>query len=546
MRDRRDDSTGERRLGHDEAWELLPWLVNGTLDAAERHSVETHVAGCTECRAEVEHCRGLADQVRSASVSPSPHPGPAASAAGRRRRSRGTGRPWPQPFAGHPRFVRGALLAQAAVILVLLALAFWPAVTTREPSYRTLSDVTTVAAPTQQEYRIIFRRRHRGRSPLAAPGCAARSPAARRRSAPTPSRCRRAAPVPSRCRRFYAHLRANPRVRLAEPVAGTAAASGQAPARSRCAARLLASCSRRAPPWPSAAQARARGRARAADAAAPPPYNRGIATLDLDADDVPRPLHGPRTVRAPRGTEISCRGWQQEAALRMLMNNLDPEVAERPEDLVVYGGSGKAARNWECFEAIVATLRRLGDDETLLVQSGKPVAVFKTHAEAPRVLIANSMLVPHWATADEFRRLEGLGPHHVRPDDRRLVDLHRHPGHPPGHLRDARRVRPPALRRLARRPAHRHRRPRRHGRRAAARGHHERGGLPGGRGRPLAHRAPARHPLSRRGGAGHPDRRRLAQALAARDRREAVSIAVEANAVDLLEHLLAAASCPTC
>jgi urocanate hydratase len=116
-----------------------------------------------------------------------------------------------------------------------------------------------------------------------------------------------------------------------------------------------------------------------------------------------------RTVRAPRGSEISCRGWQQEAALRMLMNNLDPEVAERPEDLVVYGGSGKAARNWECFEAIVETLKRLGNEETLLVQSGKPVAVFRTHAEAPRVLIANSLLVPHWATADEFRRLEGLG-----------------------------------------------------------------------------------------------------------------------------------------
>src|SRR5215212_9556302 len=115
------------------------------------------------------------------------------------------------------------------------------------------------------------------------------------------------------------------------------------------------------------------------------------------------------TIHAPRGTEISCRGWQQEAALRMLMNNLDPEVAERPEQLIVYGGSGKAARNWECFDAIVATLKRLGDDETLLVQSGKPVAVFKSHLEAPRVLIANSMLVPHWATADEFRRLEGLG-----------------------------------------------------------------------------------------------------------------------------------------
>ncbi|MGB6334994.1 MAG: urocanate hydratase, partial [Thermoanaerobaculia bacterium] len=116
-----------------------------------------------------------------------------------------------------------------------------------------------------------------------------------------------------------------------------------------------------------------------------------------------------RKIRAPRGTTLSCKGWQQEAALRMLMNNLDPEVAEKPGELIVYGGSGKAARNWECYDAIVATLRRLGEDETLLVQSGKPVAVFKTHVEAPRVLIANAMLVPHWATADEFRRLEGLG-----------------------------------------------------------------------------------------------------------------------------------------
>jgi urocanate hydratase len=114
-------------------------------------------------------------------------------------------------------------------------------------------------------------------------------------------------------------------------------------------------------------------------------------------------------VRAPRGLEISCRGWQQEAALRMLMNNLDPEVAERPDELVVYGGSGKAARDWRCFDAIVETLRRLGDEETLLVQSGKPVAVFPTHADAPRVLISNALLVPRWATADEFRRLEGLG-----------------------------------------------------------------------------------------------------------------------------------------
>ncbi|HEY8132884.1 MAG TPA: urocanate hydratase [Thermoanaerobaculia bacterium] len=116
-----------------------------------------------------------------------------------------------------------------------------------------------------------------------------------------------------------------------------------------------------------------------------------------------------RTIRAPRGTEISCQSWQQEGALRMLMNNLDPEVAERPEQLIVYGGIGKAARNWKCFDAIVATLKRLKNDETLLVQSGKPVGVFKTHENAPRVLIANANLVPHWATWDEFRRLDALG-----------------------------------------------------------------------------------------------------------------------------------------
>ncbi|MGQ9495036.1 MAG: urocanate hydratase [Thermoanaerobaculaceae bacterium] len=116
-----------------------------------------------------------------------------------------------------------------------------------------------------------------------------------------------------------------------------------------------------------------------------------------------------RVVRAPRGPELSCKGWGQEAAMRMLMNNLDPEVAERPEDLVVYGGSGKAARNWDCFDAIVAALKSLENDETLLVQSGKPVGIFRTHEDAPRVLIANANLVPHWATADEFRRLEAMG-----------------------------------------------------------------------------------------------------------------------------------------
>ncbi len=121
------------------------------------------------------------------------------------------------------------------------------------------------------------------------------------------------------------------------------------------------------------------------------------------------PLPGARPVRAPRGTDLSCRGWQQEAVLRMLMNNLDPEVAENPDALVVYGGSGRAARSWDAFDAIVRELRRLADDETLLVQSGKPVGVFRTHAWAPRVLIANSNLVGRWATWEHFRELEREG-----------------------------------------------------------------------------------------------------------------------------------------
>ncbi|MBM3819834.1 MAG: urocanate hydratase [Acidimicrobiia bacterium] len=116
-----------------------------------------------------------------------------------------------------------------------------------------------------------------------------------------------------------------------------------------------------------------------------------------------------RIIRAPRGTALTCRGWLQEAALRMLMNNLDPDVAERPDDLIVYGGSGKAARNWDAFDAIVGELRRLGHDETLVVQSGKPVGVFRTHAGAPRVIIANALLVPAWATWETFRDLEDRG-----------------------------------------------------------------------------------------------------------------------------------------
>ena len=120
-------------------------------------------------------------------------------------------------------------------------------------------------------------------------------------------------------------------------------------------------------------------------------------------------LRMPPVVRAPRGREISCKGWHQEAALRMLMNNLDPEVAEKPDELIVYGGTGRAARDWPSFHAIVRSLQQLENDETLLVQSGKPVGIFRTHSEAPRVLIANSNLVGHWSNYEEFNRLERLG-----------------------------------------------------------------------------------------------------------------------------------------
>ena len=120
-------------------------------------------------------------------------------------------------------------------------------------------------------------------------------------------------------------------------------------------------------------------------------------------------LDNSRLIRSPRGSTLSARSWLTEAPLRMLMNNLDPDVAERPEELVVYGGVGRAARDWESFDAIVAVLRRLGEDQTLLVQSGKPVGVFQTHADAPRVLIANSNLVPHWATWEHFNELDRKG-----------------------------------------------------------------------------------------------------------------------------------------
>src|SRR5256886_12714796 len=134
-----------------------------------------------------------------------------------------------------------------------------------------------------------------------------------------------------------------------------------------------------------------------------------MPNVENTSSAMPQEGSGPRTVRAPRGTTISCKGWQQEAALRMIMNNLDPDVAERPLDLVVYGGTGRAARSWAAFDAIIRELRRLADDESLLIQSGKPVGVFRTHEWAPRVLIANSNLVGRWANWDTFRDLERAG-----------------------------------------------------------------------------------------------------------------------------------------
>ena len=125
--------------------------------------------------------------------------------------------------------------------------------------------------------------------------------------------------------------------------------------------------------------------------------------MDLDRFD------NQRVIRAPRGTQLNARSWQTEAPLRMLMNNLDAEVAESPQELVVYGGIGRAARNWRCYDVLVETLKRLGDDETLCVQSGKPVGVFRTHPDAPRVLIANSNLVAHWASWDKFHELDRIG-----------------------------------------------------------------------------------------------------------------------------------------
>ena len=206
-------------------------------------------------------------------------------------------------------------------------------------------------------------------------------------------------------------------------------------------------------------------------------------------------------IRAPRGTTITCKGWHQEAALRMIHNNLDPEVAEKPDELIVYGGTGRAARDWPSFHAIVRSLQSLENDETLLVQSGTPGRhlphASRSAARPDRQFEPGGPLV-------ELRGIHAArkdGAHDVRPDDRRLVDLHRQPGYRARHIRNVRRGCPQAFRRIAQRQVHRLGRHGRDGRRPAARRYHERRPLPGHRRRSAAHPAPRGDRLLRPHGA---------------------------------------------
>ena len=245
-----------------------------------------------------------------------------------------------------------------------------------------------------------------------------------------------------------------------------------------------------------------------------------------------------RVVKAARGTDLTARSWQTEAPLRMLMNNLDPEVAERPEDLVVYGGTGKAARSWEAYDAIVRTLTTLEDDETLLVQSGKPVGVMRTHEWAPRVLIANSNLVGDWANWEEFRRLEELGLTMYGQMTAGSWIYIGTQGILQGTYETFAAVADKRYRRHARRHHHADRRARRHGWRAAARGHDERRRRDLHRVRRHPDRAAHRAPLPRRTGrlAGG---RRGASGVEARDERRPLSIGVLGNAAEMVPALLA-------
>ena len=201
---------------------------------------------------------------------------------------------------------------------------------------------------------------------------------------------------------------------------------------------------------------------------------------------------GPRPVRAHRGTELHTLGWPQEAALRMLQNNLDPEVAEHPDELVVYGGTGKAARDWASFDALVRTLETLKGDETMLVQSGRPVGVMRTHEWAPRVLLANSNLVGDWANWDEFRRLEKLGLTMYGQMTAGSWIYIGTQGILQGTYETFSAVAATEVRGHPRRHDHPDRGPRRHGRRAAARRHDERRRRDLRRRRPVAHRPPHR------------------------------------------------------
>ena len=195
-----------------------------------------------------------------------------------------------------------------------------------------------------------------------------------------------------------------------------------------------------------------------------------------------------RTVRAPRGTDRTCKSWQAEAAMRMLMNNLDPEVAERPEDLVVYGGRGRAARSWESYEAIIESLKRIEPDETLLVQSGKPVGIIRTTEDVPRVIIANSNIVPHWATQERFDELEAKGLMMFGQMTAGSWIYIGTQGILQGTFETLRGMREAALRRHVGGDAQRDGRVRRHGRRTAAGDHDERGHVPHGRDLPGATR----------------------------------------------------------
>ena len=232
-----------------------------------------------------------------------------------------------------------------------------------------------------------------------------------------------------------------------------------------------------------------------------------------------------RTIRAARGSILTCKGWPQEAALRMLMNNLDPEVAERPDELVVYGGTGKAARSWDAFDAIVTSLRALEGDETLVVQSGKPVAVFRTHPVGTARHHRQCPARPRLGDVGSLPCARGPGPHDVRADDRGIVDLHRDAGNPAGHVRDTGR---PGTRTVPGRPAasaRGHGRSRGDGWRAATRGDDEQRRGPGGGSGSHTHRPPPRHPLCRRGDRRPRRRHRACSSVAARGRRAIARVA---------------------